>query len=81
MPGMNGHQLAHQMRKEMPEIKVLYVSGYSDKEIGAYGVSEAEIEILQKPFTTQLLARRVRDLLAEPVRSLQEVQPGGGEFS
>ncbi len=50
-----------------PDIKVLYVSGYSDNDIGDHGVVDSTIDLLQKPFTPQTLARKVRDVIEERV--------------
>ena len=65
MPHMNGQELAEQLAAERPDTKVLFVSGYSDNDIGDHGVLEAHIDLLQKPFTPQVLARRVRDVMRE----------------
>ncbi|MGI8435723.1 MAG: ATP-binding protein, partial [Chthoniobacterales bacterium] len=63
MPHMNGPELAHQLASARPEMKVLFVSGYSDNDIGHHGVLDVKIELLQKPFTPQTLARKVRDVI------------------
>ncbi|HEY0369415.1 MAG TPA: ATP-binding protein [Chthoniobacterales bacterium] len=65
MPHMNGPELAAQLSSARPDVKVLYVSGYSDNDIGDHGVIGANIELLQKPFTPQTLATRVRDVIEE----------------
>ncbi|MDQ6622433.1 MAG: response regulator, partial [Verrucomicrobiota bacterium] len=65
MPQMNGPELAAQLSASRPEMKVLYVSGYSDNDIGDHGVLGGHIELLQKPFTPQVLARKVRDVIEE----------------
>jgi len=65
MPNMNGHELAATLVASRPEMKVLYVSGYSDNDIGDHGVLEPRYELLQKPFTPQTLARKIRDVIAE----------------
>ena len=65
MPHMNGQELAEQLSAARPEVKVLFVSGYSDNDIGDHGVLDAHIDLLQKPFTPQTLARRVRDVMRE----------------
>jgi hypothetical protein len=46
-------------------MKVLYVSGYSDNDIGDHGVLDPRYELLQKPFTPQTLARKIRDVIRE----------------
>ena len=65
MPQMNGPELAAQLTALRPDVKVLYVSGYSDNDIGDHGVVDMKIELLQKPFTPQVLARKVRDVIEE----------------
>lgn len=65
MPLMNGQELAAQLTAQRPELKVLYVSGYSDNDIDHHGVLDAEVELLEKPFTPQALAQKVREILGE----------------
>lgn len=64
MPEINGFELGRRFADLRPEARILYVSGYSDAEFSMQ--LEGEIEILQKPFTPQELARRVRGMLARP---------------
>ena len=66
MPHMNGHELAGKLSELRPEMKILYVSGYSDNDIGDHGLLDPRYELLQKPFTPQTLARKIRDVIAEP---------------
>ncbi len=63
MPEMNGPQVARAVRAHCPEIKVLFVSGYSEHEITAEGLEEGTVELLQKPFTPEMLVRKVREVL------------------
>jgi signal transduction histidine kinase/ActR/RegA family two-component response regulator len=65
MPNMNGQELAMQLAELRPDMKVLYVSGYSDNDIGDHGVLDPRIDLLQKPFTPQTLARKVRDVIQD----------------
>lgn len=65
MPNMNGQELAVQLSVVRPDTKVLYVSGYSDNDIGDHGVLDPRIDLLQKPFTPQALARKVRDVIQD----------------
>ena len=65
MPHMNGQELAEQLTAARPDVKVLYVSGYSDNDIGDHGVLNPHIDLLQKPFTPQTLARKVRNVIQE----------------
>ena len=69
MPGMSGHTLAEVMALQRPEMRVLYMSGYSDGVIAKHGVAEGGISILHKPFTREELIHRVEDAavgVAEP---------------
>jgi DNA-binding NtrC family response regulator len=65
MPHMNGPELAARLSRIRPATKVLYVSGYSDNDIGDHGVLNPHFELLQKPFTPQTLARKIRDVIHE----------------
>jgi len=65
MPHMNGHELAGKLSQLRPDMKVLYVSGYSDNEIGDHGLLDPRYELLQKPFTPQTLARKIREVIHE----------------
>jgi two-component system, cell cycle sensor histidine kinase and response regulator CckA len=60
MPGLSGHELAQQLLSARPGMKVLYLSGYAQD---AFAASEAHKAFLQKPFTLQSLARKVREVL------------------
>jgi two-component system cell cycle sensor histidine kinase/response regulator CckA len=63
MPEMSGRQLADRLKDQRPELKVLFVSGYTDDAITRHGILEPGIAFLQKPFTPESLARKVRDVL------------------
>ena len=65
MPHMNGHELAAKLCLIRPDMKVLYVSGYSDNDIGDHGDLDPRHELLQKPFTPQTLAAKIRDVIRE----------------
>ncbi len=69
MPGMNGKALANRLKVMMPDLKVLYMSGYTDKAIVRHGVLEMGIAFLQKPFTPEGLVRKVREVLETDGRS------------
>lgn len=63
MPGMSGRQLVERLQKIHPESRELYMSGYTDNAILHHGVLEQGIEFVQKPFTLEKLARKVRQVL------------------
>jgi CheY-like chemotaxis protein len=67
MPGMSGSQLASHLSAKRPEMKVLYVSGYTDDAIVRHGVLEPGLAFLQKPFSPKTLASKVGELLTESV--------------
>jgi PAS domain S-box-containing protein len=64
LPVMDGRVLAEQLTAVRPETKVLYVSGYSEERIGSGKSLQADSAYLSKPFTSEVLARRVREILA-----------------
>jgi DNA-binding NtrC family response regulator len=63
MPQMSGPELAKRLANARPEMKVLCMSGYADDSIVRHGVVEAKVAYLQKPLTTDALARKVREVL------------------
>jgi PAS domain S-box-containing protein len=65
MPGMSGRELSAKLCASYPQTKVLYLSGYTEDAIVHEGVVDADTAFLQKPFTLQALARKVREVLGE----------------
>jgi two-component system, cell cycle sensor histidine kinase and response regulator CckA len=63
MPGMNGKELATRLEAELPGIKSLYISGYTDNTIGYHGMLDSGVAFLQKPFTVEKLMQKVREVL------------------
>ena len=65
MPEMNGRVLAQKLRALYPDLKVLYMSGYTANVIAHHGVLDAGVHFIQKPFSMKSLAARVREALLE----------------
>jgi two-component system cell cycle sensor histidine kinase/response regulator CckA len=65
MPGMSGRELSARLCASRPQTKVLYLSGYTEDAIGHEGVVDPDTAFLQKPFTLQMLSRKVREVLGE----------------
>lgn len=63
MPEMGGRQLLDALRERRPGLRALFMSGYTDDAVLFHGVIEATDAFLQKPFTPQSLARKVRELI------------------
>jgi two-component system NtrC family sensor kinase len=61
--GMNGRQLAEEAQRRYPGLKVLYATGYTRNAIIHQGRLDADVELLTKPFTAEILARKVRQVL------------------
>jgi CheY-like chemotaxis protein len=66
MPKMSGRELAERLVRLHPETRVLYMSGYTDGAISQQGVLDPETELLQKPFSFDDLAQKVRKVLDGP---------------
>jgi two-component system, cell cycle sensor histidine kinase and response regulator CckA len=65
MPEISGRKLADTLQERHPRIKVLFMSGYTDSAIVDKGILEAGVSFLQKPFTPDALARKVRETLEQ----------------
>lgn len=63
MPGMNGRELSDRLKAVYPDIKVLFMSGYTAEIIAQRGVVDDEVNFLQKPFSKKTIAEKVREAL------------------
>jgi PAS domain S-box-containing protein len=63
MPRLSGRELASQVATARRNLKVLYISGYTDDSIFRHGVLEGGMEFLQKPFNLRTLAQKIREIL------------------
>jgi len=73
MPRLSGREVATRLAARQPDLKVLYISGYTDDSIFRDGVLEGGMAFLQKPFNLKTLAQQMRELLdRQPVTSLRE---------
>jgi CheY-like chemotaxis protein len=67
LQNMSGREIAEQIIEVCPRIRVLYMSGYTDDAVLRHGVLAADTFFLQKPFSTEGLARKVRGVLDSPI--------------
>jgi DNA-binding response OmpR family regulator len=65
MPGIGGRELAKKLLLQRPDISVLYLSGYTEDAVITQGAATAATAFLQKPFTLQNLAKKVREVLRD----------------
>jgi CheY-like chemotaxis protein len=63
MPKMSGKKVVERLQRLYPHVKVIYMSGYTDDAIVHHGVLEPGINFIEKPFTTEKLARKIREVL------------------
>jgi two-component system cell cycle sensor histidine kinase/response regulator CckA len=63
MPEMSGKELADRLKPKYPELKMLFMSGYTDEAIVHHGVLDSSVEFIQKPFTPAALVTKVREVL------------------
>jgi PAS domain S-box-containing protein len=66
MPHMSGREVADRILTSRPGLKVLFISGYTDNVIDPHGLLEPGVHFLQKPFSPEVLARKVREILDSP---------------
>ena len=63
MPGMSGRELVQALHQVRPDLKALYLSGYTEDEIVRRGLHDPSVAFLQKPFTAEVLLDKVRSVL------------------
>jgi PAS domain S-box-containing protein len=73
MPGMGGGELARRVQARRSETRVLYISGYTDDAVVRHGVLERGDAYLEKPFTSERLLRRVRQVLDAPLNPVDRI--------
>ncbi len=64
MPGMNGKEVADRIKQLRSEIKILFMSGYSDSAVVNHGILQDDVNFIQKPISPKVLAERVEKILA-----------------
>ncbi len=64
MPHGNGHELAQKLTGFKPQLKVLYMSGYTNEIIANHGIIKGDVKLMQKPFPAKDLLKQVREILA-----------------
>jgi PAS domain S-box-containing protein len=63
MPGASGTELAERLRQQRPDVKVVFMSGYTEDAIVQHGVLKTGVDFLHKPFTADILGAKVREVL------------------
>ncbi len=63
MPKMNGSQLAQHLLRLYPDLKIIFMSGYTNDEEVVKDIVAAKVEFLQKPFAPSLLLQKLREIL------------------
>jgi FixJ family two-component response regulator len=66
MPELSGSELAKRLTAERPEMRVLYISGYTEAAVLQHGVIDVAACFLQKPFTLKALVTKMRHLMPAP---------------
>jgi CheY-like chemotaxis protein len=63
MPGASGFELTRRLCEQRPRLKVVYMSGYPAEAIARHGVLNPGVALLHKPFTAEMLSRKIREAL------------------
>jgi signal transduction histidine kinase len=72
MPDMNGRQLADEVARRRPEVKVLFTTGYTRNAIVHNGILDPGVNLIAKPFTIEALAEKLHGLLGTPAPTVAE---------
>src|ERR1035437_6340801 len=78
MPGMRGPELAERLLRLRPDLRVLFMSGYTDHAIAHRGFLDAGTEFLQKPFTPLRLTQKIREVLDRDSQDAASSSPSNG---
>jgi PAS domain S-box-containing protein len=76
MPGLTGPELMAALRLRMPDLKTLFMSGYTDDAMLREGLMDASVAFIQKPFGPRALAQKVREVLDASVAAQGGILPG-----
>jgi PAS domain S-box-containing protein len=79
MPQMSGKELYDQIRSQMPQIRVLLMSGYTNDALAHHGVLDEGLSFLEKPFSPSALARKTRETLNRPAQA-RSPRPNGDQL-
>ncbi len=69
MPQMNGQELYDRMNEIQPDLKVLFMSGYTNDVIAHHGMLEKGINFIQKPLTIETLSKKVKEVIEKRVEN------------
>ena len=75
MPGASGPELTRQLIERRPELRVIYMSGYTEEAIVHHGVPNSVVAFLHKPFTSDTLGRKIREVLDRQVETVGSHEP------
>lgn len=67
MPEMNGSELIEKLRETRPELRCMFMSGYTSDIIGQHGVLEADVDFIEKPYTVKSVAKKLREIFTRKI--------------